>query len=510
MKHTFRNILLLALCCALLFAAVPVSAAETDSSAYVYGCFSGIAADGDSLLVTDTFNKVVWRVTDGRFTLFAGNMQQRDHTGAVVAGTQNGSLTAARFSEPWAIVPYEGGWAVSDAAANTVRLISKNTVTTLAGTGKSGLKNGVAYEAVFSRPTGLAADGSGSLYIADTGSGAIRRLCDGMVSTVCDGLKAPTGLCWQGDTLYIAETGKNRIVALRDGELLPIAGDAGTSDENVVYEGGFADGSTVNALFRSPQGLAVSADGDIYVSDTDNGALRRIRDGLVITVAVSEDFPKELVTPYGLLLSGDKLLAADALSGSLFTLPLSAPAYPDVHEGDWFAGAVMQATELGLLKGTYAGFEPDGTLTRAMFATIVARLQKCLDGDTVVDGDLSFPDVPENTWYTEASRWAADAGIVKGLDNGTFAGDIPIERQQLVTMLCRFAEYNGIDTSARADLNAFTDGDAVQPYGQEATSWALASGLLTGFPDGTVRPTASATRAQAAALIVRFLYAIDF
>lgn len=511
MKHTLRNLLLLVLVCALLCAAFPIAAAGTDDTAYIYGCFSGIAADGNDLLVTDTFNKVVWRVSGGEFSLFAGNMNERDDTGAVVARMQNGNLTAARFSEPWAIVAYQGGWAVSDAAANTIRLISGNSVKTLAGTGKSGLKNSVSYEALFSRPTGLTVDGSGNLYIADTGNGAIRKLdASGMVSTVLDGLKEPTGLCWQNDTLYIAETGKNRIVALRDGHLLPIAGDTGESDENVIFEGGFADGSTANALFRGPKGLAAAADGTIYVSDTDNGALRRIRNGLVITVVSSESAPKDLVTPCGLLLNGDKLISADALSGSLFTFTLSAPSYPDVHDGDWFAGAVMQATELGLLKGTDVGFEPDGTLTRAMFATILSRLQKSLDGDTVIDGDISFPDVPEGLWYTEASRWAADAGIVKGLDDGSFAANIAIERQQLVTMLYRFADYNGLELSACADLSVYADADSVQPYAQDAMSWAIASGILTGFPDGTLAPAASATRAQAAAIMVRFLYAIDF
>ena len=145
-----------------------------------------------------------------------------------------------------------------------------------------------------------------------------------------------------------------------------------------------------------------------------------------------------------------------------------------------------------------------------MFATMLSRLQKSLDGDTVIDGDISFPDVPEDIWYTEASRWAADAGVVKGLDDGTFAADLAIERQQLVTMLYRFADYNGLDVSARSDLSAFSDAETVQPYAKDAMDWAIASGIITGFPDGTLAPTASATRAQAAAIIVRFLYAIEF
>ena len=511
MKHTLRKLLLLALCCLLLCAAVPAAAVEEDAAGYTYGCYSGIAADGEALLVTDTFNKVVWRVSGGQFTLFAGNMGVRDYTGAVVAGVQNGSLTEARFSEPWAIVPYQDGWAVSDAAANVIRLISGDTVQTLAGTGESGQKDGTASKALFSRPTGLAADDSGNLYVADTGSGAIRKLsADGMVSTICDGLCEPTGLCWKSGILYIAETGKNRIVTLYDGTLLPLAGASGNSDEDTVDEGGFADGTAVNALFRSPQGLTIAPDGTIYVADTDNGAIRRIREGLVVTIATSEETPAELVTPCGLLLDGDELISADKLSGKLCRVSLAEPVYPDVQDGDWFAAPVMQATELGLLKGTDIGFEPDGTLTRAMFAAILSRLQKSLDGDIIIDGDISFPDVQEGTWYTAASRWTADAGIVKGLEDGSFAPDLMIERQQLVTMLYRFAEYNGLDVSARADLSAFSDADAVQPYAQDAACWAIASGILTGFPDGMLAPAASATRAQAAAIIVRFLDAISF
>ena len=510
MKKLLRKLLLTALVCALLCAAIPAAAAGAELPAYNYGCFSGIAADGDAYLVTDTFNKVIWRISNGEFTLFAGNMSFRDAYGQVIAGTQNGTLASARFSEPWAIVPYRDGWAVSDASANRIRLIA-GSVSTLAGTGKDGLKNGICYEAAFSHPTGLAADDNGNLYIADTGNGAIRRLsASGMVSTVCDGLKSPTGLCWQNGTLYIAETGKNRIVMLQDGSIVPVAGDIGTADSAMVYEGGFADGSAETALFRGPQGLAVAADGTIYVADTDNGAIRRIRDGRVITLASTETDPKEVVTPRGLLLCGDALVSADNLRSSLFCLSLAAPSYPDVQEGDWFAESVLQATELGLLKGTDLGYEPDTTLTRAMFSTILSRLQKVLDGDSVIDGSRSFPDVPEGEWYTDASRWAADAGIVNGLDDGSFAANAPIERQQLVTMLCRFADYNELDISLRADLSAYADADSVQPYGQEAMSWAIAAGILTGFPDGTLAPTASATRAQAAAIMVRFLNAIAF
>ncbi len=497
MKRTIRMLLLLALACALLCASIPAMAAETE--AYP-GTLSGILTDGGALIVTDTYNKVVWRLTEEEVTAIAGCADYRDVTGAAIPDYRDGSLENARFMEPWAIVPFLDGWAVSDAAANVVRYVGPENVQTAAGSGEAGLKDGFCLESRLNHPTGLAVDDSGCLYIADTANGAIRKLnTKGDVKTYYQGLKDPTALCWKDGVLYAAETGLNRIVRIENGVMTVVAGVADA-------EGGFADGSASNALFRSPQGLAVADDGTIYVADTDNGAIRRIRDGRVVTVALSADYPESLVTPRGLALDGETLYCADQLSGKVLALSLAAPEYPDVADSAWYAADALSATDIGLLKGTDVGFEPEKNLTRAMFVTILGRLQQMLDGDLIIDGETQFGDLPDGSWYTEAARWAADAGIVKGID-GSFSGNLDIPRQQLVTMLYRFAEANELDVSARADLSVYPDGSSVASYAQEAMSWAIGAGIISGFTDGTLSPAGTATRAQTAAILIRFIAA---
>lgn len=497
MKRIIRMLLLAALACALLCASLPAMAADTD---YEAGTLSGIYADGDGLLVTDTFHKVVWRLSADDTQLVAGCADYRDVTGAAIPDYRDGTLASARFMEPWAIVPFLEGWAVSDAAANVVRYVGPESVQTAAGSGKAGTKDGFCLESELNHPTGLAADADGCLYIADTGNGTIRTLnTKGDVHTYYQGLKDPTALVWKDGILYVAETGLNRIVRIENGKLTVVAGVADA-------EGGFADGSAQNALFRGPQGLAVAEDGTIYVADTDNGAIRRIRDGFVTTVALSADYPEALVTPRGLALDGETLYCADLLSGKVLPLSVAAPEYPDVSENAWYASDALKATDLGLLKGTDKGFEADTNLTRAMFVTILGRLQQMLDGDVIIDGDTSFDDLPADSWYSASARWAADAGIVKGID-GSFVGEQDIQRQQLVTMLFRFAEANGLDVSARADLSGYPDGSSVQSYAKDAMSWAIGAGIVSGFTDGSLSPAGTATRAQTAAILNRFVAA---
>ena len=127
------------------------------------GSLSGVAADGDALLVTDTFNKVVWRVEGETVTRSAGQIAPAGLNGEPVGGYDDGTLDTALFMEPWAIVPFLDGFAVSDAAANVIRYIGDDGVYTAAGSRKAGSANGGGEEASFDLPTGLAVDERGAL-----------------------------------------------------------------------------------------------------------------------------------------------------------------------------------------------------------------------------------------------------------------------------------------------------------------------------------------------------------
>ena len=174
--------------------------------------------------------------------------------------------------------------------------------------------------------------------------------------------------------------------------------------------------------------------------------------------------------------------------------------FHDVTEGDWFYDAVRCAYENSLMDGVGDNlFAPNSQTTRAQLVTILYRLE----GEPEVSGTSGFSDVAAGIWYTDAVAWAAENGIVNGTTDTTFAPGEDITREQLVTVLYRYAESKGYDVSASADLSGYPDAGQVQDYAQPAMAWAVAEGIVEGV-DGNLNPTGDATRAQIATILMRF------
>ena len=138
-------------------------------------------------------------------------------------------------------------------------------------------------------------------------------------------------------------------------------------------------------------------------------------------------------------------------------------------------------------------------MSRAMFVTVLWRIAGRPAG-----GVTAFTDVPDGQWYSGAVAWAAQEGIVLGTTRTTFSPDEALTREQLATILLRYAEKNALDEAARSSLSGFADGASVSPYAREAMCWAVGAGIFKGS-DGLLLPQDGATRAQAAAVLVRFL-----
>ena len=147
-----------------------------------------------------------------------------------------------------------------------------------------------------------------------------------------------------------------------------------------------------------------------------------------------------------------------------------------------------------------AEFAPEATTTRAMIVSILARLENVTSAEAA-----GFADVDDNDWYATAVNWAAANGIVSGISDDTFAPNDPITREQLAAMLMKYAQYKGMDVSARADLSGYSD--APSAWAEDVVSWAVAEGLLAGVTDDQLQPQGQATRAQVAAILERFLEA---
>ena len=181
-------------------------------------------------------------------------------------------------------------------------------------------------------------------------------------------------------------------------------------------------------------------------------------------------------------------------------------AFGDLTAAAWYHDGVHYCLENGLMRGVSGGkFLPDGSTTRAQLVTILWRLE----GSPETTGAVRFGDTAGGAWYTEAVRWAAGCGVVKGYDNGCFGPNDAVTREQMVTILYRYAQYKGYDVSAGKDTNilSFDDAFAVSEYAIPAMQWACGSGMVHGIArDGgmLLAPRDTTTRAQTATLLMRF------
>lgn len=184
----------------------------------------------------------------------------------------------------------------------------------------------------------------------------------------------------------------------------------------------------------------------------------------------------------------------------------SAPHYEDVPESAWYYEAVQYTSAHGLFQGmTETKFGPNVTMTRGMLVTVLYRME----GEPTVEGQTHpFTDVDASRYYGDAITWAANSGVVNGMSDTRFAPEAAVTREQMVTILYRYAKLKDADVTAKGDLESFPDHDQVKPYARDAFSWAVGAGIIQGDSNGsvaTLSPRDSATRAQVAAVLMRYL-----
>ena len=186
----------------------------------------------------------------------------------------------------------------------------------------------------------------------------------------------------------------------------------------------------------------------------------------------------------------------------------TCPIWPfaDAVPSAWYHDGVHYCVESGLMRGVSAAeFLPDAGTTRAQLVTILWRME----GSPEAAGSQRFTDVPGSAWYAGAVRWAADSGVIKGYDDGRFGSDDALTREQMVTILYRYAQYKRYDVSISGDTNilSFTDAPAVSGYAVSAMQWGCGAGLVNGIAQNggmILAPADTTTRAQIATLVMRF------
>ena len=179
-------------------------------------------------------------------------------------------------------------------------------------------------------------------------------------------------------------------------------------------------------------------------------------------------------------------------------------AFSDLDTSKWY----HEAIDYVLLKNYFNGvgngkFEPAGTMTRAMFVTVLGRAAGVEEDK---NAHSSFSDVADGKWYTTYVDWAAQNDIVNGYDSKTFGPDDFITREQMAAILYRYARYKGVDVKAADDAkyHTFRDADQVSNYAKVPMIWAVDKGIINGMGDGILAPQETATRSQVAQLIMNF------
>lgn len=211
--------------------------------------------------------------------------------------------------------------------------------------------------------------------------------------------------------------------------------------------------------------------------------------------------------------NGDVTAIVTAADGSVIaeidlpSTPETEKTFNDVKDGDWYKEAVETAAGLGILNGTSEkNFSPKVDMTRGM---IVKALHNLCGGSTYGVGETTFKDTT-GQYYNDPAEWAAKLGITNGSGNSdTFKPNDSVTREQLVTMLYRFAKAIGLDTSKTTSLDSFTDSEKVSDYAEEAMAWAVANGIINGRPSANggeaLSAKGTANRAEVAAILARFV-----
>ena len=197
-------------------------------------------------------------------------------------------------------------------------------------------------------------------------------------------------------------------------------------------------------------------------------------------------------------------LLAGTLLAAMIPLPFggtvqaaeSGGSFADVVPGVWYAGAVSYVYDNGLMSGISSSmFAPELSMSRAMLATVLYRMA----GSPAVSGRDNFTDTENDTWYSDAVLWAQQNGYVTGYSSQTFGTNDPVTREQVATILWRYA--GSPDASAGTP---YADGDEISSWAVPAVDWAQAEQVISGKPGNCFDPSGQATRAETAVILTRY------
>ncbi len=283
---------------------------------------------------------------------------------------------------------------------------------------------------------------------------------------------------------------------------------------NVYYFRLHGETATVYATFK-----ALPDEYRVYIANTEHGSVsvdtRYAEEGEWVYITVNPNAGYRLSDLTVTRPSGNTV-KVEHVRGNVFRFAMpgvrvtvdaefvrTTMPFTDVSRGQWFYDAVSFVYWRDIMDGvTSTQFAPDATTTRAMVVQILYRMA----GSPTVRGSSPFYDVSNGAWYADAVIWAEANDIVNGMTTTTFAPNTAVTREQLATMLYRYAQYRHYNTSAGANTNilSYYDANHISEYAFSALQWACGEGIMDGTGTGYLSPQGQATRAQLAAMLMRF------
>ena len=284
-------------------------------------------------------------------------------------------------------------------------------------------------------------------------------------------------------------------------------------DSNVYYFRMPADDVNIYVSFKT-----AVVEHKVYVDKATDGTLKAstewAEDGQMVYITATPDKGYELGSLYVKTAKGDYLRVFEAQKentyyfympdqyvtvSAVFVYKTAEIPFVDVSSKSWYYDAVRFVYGKGIMDGvsTYS-FAPDATITRGMVVTMLWRMA----GEPYA-APAGFTDVASGRYYSTAVAWAAKNGIVEGMTSTTFAPDQAITREQLASILYRYAKWLGF-SGAGSDISGYTDAGKVSSYAYDAMSWAVKTGVVTGTSARVLDPQGTASRAAAAQMFMNF------
>ena len=319
-------------------------------------------------------------------------------------------------------------------------------------------------------------------------------------------------------------------VTKTEGEALTLPETIPTRD-GYVFKGWGLTWDSLTTAYRAGGAFTTDADTLLYavwaeddygviISASEGGLCTRTKEGDTVTVTIRADkdhcISRLSVDGEDVLIISDMNYYTCSFTDGEHTISVSFASnvvgwdepFCDVAKGKWYYDAVEYCYMNRLMSGVADGyFSPNGTVTRAMFVTILSKVDKA---DTSGYTEMSFADIVSDKWYSAAVEWAYKSGYTSGIGQTpdgapTFAPNGEVSRQQLATFLYAYSSLKGIKTDGRADLSSYSDAQSISSWAQESMRWAVHSGLLSGTTLTTLEPKKTASRAMVAVIIRQYV-----